>query len=179
MVGQASLKSIWLTCITKYDWPQKAASAWPSVHTKVYFFIMPFGISSVPGHFQQIMNELTCNLPGVAVYLDDILVSRSTVEKHLWNLQHVLKRLENKGLHCRKSKCLFAQPRIEYLGHVLTFNSIAKSPKVDAVIVMPPPAGVESLCSFLGAVQFYSKFLQSNFSTFAEQLYRLVQSSIL
>ena len=43
---------------------------------------MPFDISSAPGHFQQIMDELTRDLPGVAVYLADILVSGSTVEEH-------------------------------------------------------------------------------------------------
>ena len=105
---------------------------------------MPFGISSALGHFQQIMDELTRDLPGVAVYLDDILVSGFTVEEHLRNLQHLLKRLENKGLRCRKSKCLFAQPHIEYLGHVLTSNGIAKSSKVDEVIAMPPPTDVAS-----------------------------------
>ena len=140
--------------------------------------VMPFGISSAPSDFQQIMDELTRDLPGVAVYLDDILVSGTTVEEHFRNLQHLLKRLENKSLRCRKSKCLFAQPRIEYLGHVLTSNGIAKSPKVDAVIAMPPPRDVASLRSFLGSVQFYSKFLPSNFSTFAEPLYRLVQSGV-
>ena len=112
--------------------------------------VMPFGISSAPGYFQQIMDELTCDLPGVAVYLNDILVSGSTVEEHFRNLQHLLKRLENKGLRCRKSKCLFAQPRIEYLGHVLTSNGIAKSPKIDAVIAMPSPTDAASM-----RVQFF------------------------
>ena len=140
---------------------------------------MPFGISSVPGHFQLIMDELTRDIPGVALYLDDILVSRSTIGEHLQNLQHLLKQLENKGFCCRKSKCLFAQPHIEYLGHVLTSNGIAKSPKVDVVIAMPPPTEVASLCLFLGSVQFYLKFLPSNFSTFAEPLYRLVQSGVV
>ena len=48
--------------------------------------VMPFCISSAPGNFQQIMDELTRDLPGVAVYLDDILVSGSTVEEHFRNL---------------------------------------------------------------------------------------------
>ena len=139
---------------------------------------MPFGIFSAPGHFQHIIDELAGDLPGVAVYLDDILVSRSTVEEHFRNLQHLLKRLENKGLQCRKSKCLFAQPRIEYLGHVLTSNGIAKSPKVDTVIAMPPPTDVAALCSCLESVQFDSKFLPSKFPTFAEPLYRLIQSGV-
>ena len=59
------------------------------------------------------MGELTRDLSGVTVYLYDILVSGSTVEEHLWNLQHLLKRLKNKGLRCHKSDSLFAQLGIE------------------------------------------------------------------
>ena len=47
---------------------------------------LPFGISSAPGYFQEIMEQLTQDLPGVAVYFDDILVSGATAEKHLSNL---------------------------------------------------------------------------------------------
>eukprot|EP00731_Ephydatia_muelleri_P010105 Em0005g691a len=34
---------------------------------------LPFGISSAPGYFQELMDKLTCDLQGVAVYMDDIL----------------------------------------------------------------------------------------------------------
>ena len=44
---------------------------------------LPFGISSAPGYFQEIMEQLTQDLPGVAVYLDDILVSGANAESHL------------------------------------------------------------------------------------------------
>ena len=57
-------------------------------------------------------------------------------------------------------------------------DGIAKSPKVAAVIANPPPTDVASLRLFLGSVQFYSKFLPSNFSTFAEPFYKLVQSGV-
>ena len=43
---------------------------------------------------------------------------------------------------------------------------------------MPPPTEVASLRSYLGSVQFYLKFLPRNFSTFAEPLYRLIQSGV-
>ena len=35
---------------------------------------LPFGIGTATGYFQDIMNQHTSDLPGVAVYLDDILV---------------------------------------------------------------------------------------------------------
>ena len=47
---------------------------------------LPFGIKSAPGYFQEIMEQLISDLPGVAVYLDDILVSGKDATDHLQNL---------------------------------------------------------------------------------------------
>ena len=66
------------------------------------------------------MDQLTSDLPGVAVYLDDILVSGSTAREHLSNLKRLLQFLRDKGLRCRLEKCLFTQPYVEYLGHLLS-----------------------------------------------------------
>eukprot|EP00731_Ephydatia_muelleri_P034216 Em0051g8a len=138
---------------------------------------LPFGISSAPGYFQEIMDQLTSDLQGVAVYMDDILVSGTTAAEHIQNLRALLKRLEEKGLHCRQEKCLFAQPSVEYLGHILSQQGIAKGPKFDAVKMMPPPENVSSLRSFLGSVQFYGKFLP-NLATITEPLHRLTKKDI-
>ena len=62
--------------------------------------VLPFGISSAPGYFQKIMDDLTSDLPGVAVYLDDILVSGKDAKDHYHNLQRPLDRLHDKGLRC-------------------------------------------------------------------------------
>ena len=58
---------------------------------------LPFGIKSAPGYFQQVMDQLTNDLPGVAVYLDDILVSGKDAEDHLANLRRILQRLNEKA----------------------------------------------------------------------------------
>ena len=135
---------------------------------------LPFGISSAPGYFQQIMDQLTQDLPGVAVYLDDILVSGDNAQQHVNNLRRLLQRLQDNGLRCRLHKCSFAQPYVEYLGHYLSKDGVAKGPKVDAVTSMPPPQDISSLRSFLGQVQFYGKFLP-NLSTQLEPLYTLTK----
>ncbi|XP_012941600.2 uncharacterized protein LOC106012630 [Aplysia californica] len=83
-------------------------------------------------------------------------------------------RISDKGLRCRLEKCSFAQPFVEYLGHYLSKNGIAKGPKTDAIMKMPEPSNVSSLRSFLGQVQFYSKFLPK-LSTILEPLYRLTK----
>lgn len=138
---------------------------------------LPFGISSAPGYFQEIMEQLTSDLSGVAVYLDDILVSGDNAEEHLNNLRALLVRLQEKGLRCKKEKCAFAQPSVEYLGHTLSREGIAKGSKVDAVLKMPPPTSVTELRSFLGSVQFYAKFIP-NLSTMTEPLHRLTRKDV-
>ena len=63
------------------------------------------------------MEQLTRDLRGVAVYMDDILVSGNNAQEHLGNLRALFRRLNEKGLHCNLEKCTFAQPSVEYLGH--------------------------------------------------------------
>ncbi len=137
---------------------------------------LPFGIKSAPGYFQEIMENLTSDLPGVAVFQDDILVSGEDADNHLSNLRRLLTRLHDKGLRCRRDKCVFAQSSVEYLGHTLSAEGISKGSKVEAVIKMPPPTDVSSLKSFLGSVQFYGKFIP-NLATMAEPLYRLMKKA--
>ena len=149
-----------------------------STHRRVLLQMrLPFGITSAPGYFQEIMDQLTSDLQGVAVYIDDILVSGATASEHLKNLRSLFKHLEMKGLRCRLEKCIFAQPSVEYLGHILSQQGIAKGPKVDAVKRMPPPESVSGLRSFLGSVQFYGKFLP-NLATVTEPLHRLTKKEV-
>ena len=71
-------------------------------------------------------------------------------------------------------KCSFAQPSVEYLGHIMSRDDIAKGRKADAVAKMPPPTNVSTLRSFLGSVQFYGKFIP-NLSTLTEPLTHLTR----
>jgi len=147
-----------------------------STHCRVLLQnVLPFGISFAPGYFQQVMDDITSDLPGAAVYLDDILCSGATAEAHLRNLRRLLERLRDKGLRCWLEKSTFAQPQVVHLGHVLSSDGIHQSPKVDALNGMPAPHDVSTLRSFLGSVQFYAKFLPPTFASVAEPLYSLTR----
>lgn len=52
---------------------------------------LPFGVSSAPRIFQMMMESLLGNIPGIVVYIDDILITGKTNEKHLAALEEVLK----------------------------------------------------------------------------------------
>jgi len=58
------------------------------------------------------MEQLISDLPGVAVYLTDILVSGANAEEHLQNLKTLFQRLQDKGVRCKKEECEFGQPSV-------------------------------------------------------------------
>ena len=51
---------------------------------------LPYGISSAPGIFQQVMENILRGIPGVTVYVDDILITGPTTEAHLKTLDKML-----------------------------------------------------------------------------------------
>ena len=120
------------------------------------------------------MESLLQDLPRVAVYIDDIVVAGTSVDDHLANLEKVMARLLSAGLTVRKSKCVFAASSIEYLGHVIDAEGLHPSEeKVRAIRDAPEPQSVSQLKSFLGILNYYSKFLP-NLSVTLYPLYRLL-----
>lgn len=66
-----------------------------------HYNCQPFGVSSAPGIFQRVMESLLGSIPGVVVYLDDILITGPAEQEHLNNLEAVLQKLHDAGLKLR------------------------------------------------------------------------------
>ena len=77
---------------------------------------LPYGVSSAPGVFQHVMDGLLKGIPGVIVYIDDILAIGRTEQEHPVALEEVLQWLGEAGLRLQKSKCTFMAPTVTYLG---------------------------------------------------------------
>ena len=138
---------------------------------------LPYGVSSAPGIFQQAMEQLLRGIPGVVVYIDDILITGSTESEHLQALGEVLNRLAHAGLRAKKHKCHFMQPRVTFLGHVIDESGLHPIPsKVQAIKDAPRPKNVAELKSYLGLLTYYGKFLPK-LSTYLAPLYLLLKKS--
>ena len=85
---------------------------------------LPLGVSSAPSIFQRTIETLLQGLPHVCVYLDDILVTGTTEEEHLRNLDQVLTRLDKANVRLKQGKCQFLLPSVEYLGHRISAQGL-------------------------------------------------------
>lgn len=135
---------------------------------------LPFGIASAPGLFQRKMEALLAGLPGVAVLLDDILITGRNLEEHWERVREVLRRLDQAGLRLKRKKCFFAADSVVFLGYRVDANGIHPTEeKVRAVHEAAPPTDKRALQSFLGLLNFYERFLPQK-ATILEPLHRLL-----
>ena len=78
------------------------------------------------------MDSLLKGIPGVEVYLDDILVTRSSKEEHIISLKQELTRLHVAGLRLNKRKCNFLVPSVTYLGYRINSENLYSRSKQSA-----------------------------------------------
>ena len=124
------------------------------------------------------MDSLLQGIPKVCIYLDDILITGATEAEHLHNLQEVLNRLEQAVMCLKKDKCAFLLPQVEYLGHQISQKGLHPTKeKVRAIVEAPAPKNITQLKSFLGMLNYYSKFLP-NLSTLLAPLYKLLHKKM-
>ncbi|XP_062704594.1 uncharacterized protein K02A2.6-like [Aedes albopictus] len=118
------------------------------------------GSDTTPGAFQQIMDSVLSGIEETCGYLDDVLIGGRTQKEHDRNLKQVLQRLEEFGFTVRIEKCSFNMEEVEYLGQIMDGDGIRPDPdKTSAIATMPPPKDVSSLRSYLGAVNYYAKYV--------------------
>ena len=149
-----------------------------NTHKGLYYYNrLPFGVASASSIFQRTIENVLQGLPHVTVYLDDILVTGSTEEEHLRNLDDVLTCLEKANIRLKREKCQFLLPSVEYLDHRISAQGLQPTmEKVKAIQNAPTPHNVSQLKSFLGLLNYYCKFLPDMSSKLAP-LYKLLHKN--
>lgn len=127
------------------------------------FHVMAFGLTGAPATFLKAMNTTLAPLlrKCVLVFFDDILIYSHSFEEHVQHVRAVFELLQRDQWQVKLSKCVFAQRQLRYLGHVISEAWVATDPdKVAAVSNWPSPQSVKDLCSFLGLVGYYRRFVR-------------------
>jgi hypothetical protein len=131
------------------------------------YTVLPMGLSNSVSVFQRSMNKIFAPFIGkngfVLVYLDDILIYSKSPEEHLEHLEQVFKVLEDQKLYIRMHKCTFNTTEVKYLGHIVGNNQVKPDPnKIEAVVNWAVPENIPQLRSFLGLVNYFSKFIEKH-----------------
>ena len=120
---------------------------------------LPFAICSAPEVFHRTVTKAFSDIPGIFIYVDDILVTGSTKAEHDKRLELVFQRCKALNLRLNKQKCHFCQTELRYLGRLLTADGIRPDPqKVEAVQNFPTPSSTLEAAKLLGLVTYLSKF---------------------
>ena len=140
--------------------------------------VMPFGLRNAPATFQRLMNQVIWDMPGCAVYLDDVVIYSDTWEVHLERIRELFSRLREARLTVNLAKCEFARATVTYLGRVVGQGQVRPvEAKVQAVQQFPVPTTKKELMRFLGLIGYYRSFCR-NFSTVVAPLTNLLKSKV-
>ena len=154
------------------DEKSKEITAFSTMKGHFEFNVLPFGLSNAALTFQRLMDYVLSSLhwSQCLVYLDDVIIFRSSFSEHLERLKTVLTRLKEAGLTLKFLKCQWAKSEVKFLGHLITDKGIKPDPsKTEAVQNFPVPTSKAEVRAFLGLCSYYCRFIK-NFASVAKPL---------
>ena len=127
---------------------------------------MPFGLVNAPATFQTMMNQI---LPefldnGVAVYMDEILISSKDPKDHTTLVRKVLQRLRDFQMAIPLENSVFHVTMVDFLSYVVATDGVTMNEKkVEMIKAWKPATSVTEVLIFMGFANFYRRFIK-NFS---------------
>ena len=143
--------------------------------TGYYRFLKGFYVlADIPTIFQEKIDQTLENKH--PAWLDDIIiVTKGSKEQRKKELIEVLTRLENAGYRLSENKSEFFKSEIESTGHKIDQNRIRPlQDKLVAIKNLKQPNNEKELKSFLGAIQYLSKYID-NLSAQTDSLRQLLK----
>ena len=129
--------------------------------TGYYRFLNGFnGLADIPTIFQErIDRTLEFKHPA---WLDDIIfVTKGAIKKHESEVKETMRKLDEAGYRLHLKKCEFFKKEAEWVGHQLNQDGIRPlQDKLEATTKINIPKNEKELKSFLGAIQYLSKYIK-------------------
>ncbi|POM65919.1 LOW QUALITY PROTEIN: Reverse transcriptase, partial [Phytophthora palmivora] len=166
---------------------------------------MPFGLKNAPQIYQRLMDnalyghlrigpghhnegmqdvftegepdpESGPSVLGRRSYIDDILVTAISWSDLCEKVEKLLDACDRWNLSIGVAKSSWGYRKVAYLGHQVSASGLEASPKdLDNLVDLPFPQTLRAMQSFLGSLNYYSRFIE-DFAVYAAVLYELRES---
>ena len=120
--------------------------------------------------FQRLIEIVVAGILKTVEYLDGVLVTGASEEKHQVNLKDVQRRLTEAGLCLKKDTCNFGVDTMEYLGNPIGKDGLKEDESGDPAT----PTDVTQVISLLDILTCYLQF-QPHFATIIQPLHQLLK----
>lgn len=158
---ESSKLTTFQTCFGRYRWRR-----------------LPFGLTVSAEIFQKKLLAIISDLEGIVCIADDIIIHGRDEKEHEIRMKKFIERCEKEGVKLNKEKMEQKVSSVTFMGHTITENGLeVDKEKVKAIENFPVPTNVSELRSFLGMMNFISKFIQ-NCADLAHPLHNLLRKNV-
>ncbi|KAG2850634.1 hypothetical protein PC113_g16615 [Phytophthora cactorum] len=106
-------------------------------------------------------------------FVDDIFFGGETFDSCLATLDRLLARFEECRISVSFTKSLFIKSNVDFLSHEVSRVGVRADPKtMQTIAALPFPTSKKGMQSFLGALNYYGRFIQ-DFAVYGAALYQL------
>ena len=159
IISSIDLKSAFTQLAVHPDSQQYLSFTWEN--ERYSFVRCPFGISTIPSHFQKVMDSVLADHSTYCrIYLDDLIIHSSSLEEHVKHITAVVRTLTKYNLRINPEKCHLGYTKISLLGHTLDGESISADPdKISSFSSIPTPTSTQQVKSLLGVASYLGDYI--------------------
>ena len=144
------------------------------------YTVMPFGITVAGDVFQRKRDQHFGQIEQAIVIADDIMVvgNQSNHRDHDVALTNLLATARKSNIHLNYDKLAYKKTEVEFFGETYTIDGRKPAQsKVTAIVEMPPPTSKKQVQSFIGMINYLSKF-SARLSELAEPIRVLCKDKV-
>ena len=113
----------------------------------------------------------------IEVYVDDVIVKSRKAADHMGDLRKFFNRLRRYNLKLNPAKYAFGVPAEKLLGFIVSRRGIELDPsKVKAIQELPPPKNKKDVMSFLGRLNYISRFIAQS-TVICEPIFKMLKKA--
>lgn len=136
------------------------------------------GVKSALEEYQYHIDSLFTHIKRIRNISDDILIGGRTKEEHDENLKKCFQILAENNLTVNAEKCKIGVKEISFYGHTISADGIHPSTdKVEAIKAFPAPKCQKDIHSFLGMINYLTRFIP-NLASETAKLRKLLRKDI-